>query len=135
MNRANFTDYDLKPAGMVNYMRYYGPHFSKKLCEFAVSMMTKEGGTPIKPMSKAEVKEMLQKYDITLEHDQLFDSTYVCAMGLADYYGSSIEDEKHLARYIKDVIDDPDATPGTVFNRFYADCCYNGIAIDWDEML
>jgi hypothetical protein len=44
MHRANFTDYDEKPAGMVNYMRYYGPHFSKKLCEFAVSLMTKEDG-------------------------------------------------------------------------------------------
>ena len=56
-------------------------------------------------------------------------------MAKADYWGSSIEDERHLALYIKDVIDDPDASDGTVFNRFYADCCHNGIAIDWSEML
>jgi hypothetical protein len=53
----------------------------------------------------------------------------------ADFLGSSIMDERHLALYIKDVIDDIDATDGLIFNRWYADMCYNGIAIDWEEML
>jgi hypothetical protein len=55
MNRTNFTDYDQKPADMVNYLRYYGPHFSKKLCKFAASMMTKEDDKPIQPFNKEEV--------------------------------------------------------------------------------
>ena len=59
MNRANFTDYDEKPADMLNYLKYYGPHFSKRLCEFAVSLMTKENGEPIKPISKDEVRNLL----------------------------------------------------------------------------
>jgi len=56
-------------------------------------------------------------------------------MGKADFYGSSIIDEKHLILYVKDVIDDIDAEDGIVFNRWYADMCYSGIAIDWEEML
>lgn len=78
---------------------------------------------------------MLISGNVRLKKDQLYDSTYVANMGLADFLGSSIKDNVHLALYIKDVIDDPDASDGTVFNRWYADMCYNGIAIDWEEML
>jgi hypothetical protein len=53
----------------------------------------------------------------------------------ADFLGSSIVDELHLAKYVKDVIDDDDAYDGIVFNRWYADMSYQGIAIDWSEML
>jgi hypothetical protein len=31
----DFTKYDIKPEGFINYLRYYGEHFNKKLCEFA----------------------------------------------------------------------------------------------------
>ena len=53
----------------------------------------------------------------------------------ADFLGSSVPDEQHLCKYIKDVIDDVDAYDGIVFNRVYADMCRQGIAIDWEEML
>lgn len=78
---------------------------------------------------------MLQNNNIKLKHDQLYDSVYVANMCKADYLGSSIVDDVHMALYVKDVIDDPDASDGTVFNRWYADICYNGIAVDWEEML
>jgi len=42
----DLTQYDIKPEAMVNYLRYNGPHFSKKLAEFAVSKMRK-GNKPI----------------------------------------------------------------------------------------
>ena len=42
MERINFTRYDEIPEAMVNYMRHYGPHFNRKLYEFAVSRMYKE---------------------------------------------------------------------------------------------
>ena len=38
--------YDKKPQSMVNYLRYYGLHFNKRLCDFAVSKM-KHGKSPI----------------------------------------------------------------------------------------
>lgn len=30
---------------------------------------------------------------------------------------------------------DPDGYDGIVFNRWYADMCYTGVAIDWEEMI
>lgn len=135
MHRVNFTDYDEKPEDMINYMRYYGPHFNKKLSDFAASLMTKEDDKPIKPVSKEELRRILLDAEITLKHDQMYDSVYVANMCKADFLGNSIEDELHMAKYIKDVIDDPDAVDGLVFNRWYADMCYKGIAVDWSEML
>lgn len=69
MNRVNLTDYDVKPEGMVNYMRHYGPHFSRKLCEFAVSMMRKQNDEQIKFLNRDQVKEILSRHGITLKHD------------------------------------------------------------------
>lgn len=37
--------------------------------------------------------------------------------------------------YVRDLIDDPDAVDGQIFNRFYADMCLQGIPIDWEEMV
>lgn len=135
MYRFNFTDYDEKPSGMINYMRYYGPHFNKKLNDFAASMMTKENDRHIIPVTKERVSQLLQSAGITLKNDQLYDSVYVANMCTADFLKSSIQDDLHMAKYIKDVIDDPDGVDGLVFNRWYADMCYKGIAIDWEEML
>jgi hypothetical protein len=138
MRRVNFTQFDEMPEAMIAYMRHYGPHFNRKLFEFAVSLMTKEQDgkeTRITPYSKEQVKNLLGSNGITLRNDQLYDSAYVACMCKADFLGSSITDEKHLAMYIKDVIDDPDGYDGIVFNRWYADMCYTGVAIDWEEML
>ena len=138
MERASLTQYDEFPEEMLIYMRNYGPHFNKKLFKFAVSNMTKrEGGVerPITPMTREEVEALLGRNEVTVERGQLYDCTYVANMCKADFLGSSVADEKHMALYIKDVIDDVDAPDGLVFNRFYADCCYKGIAIEWDAML
>jgi hypothetical protein len=138
MHNTDLTQYDIKPADMVNYLRYNGPHFNKKLCDFAVSLMTKKVGSvqvPIVAMSKEEVDQLLKNNGITLKNGQLYDRVFVANMCKADFLGSSIKDEKHLALYVKDVIDDIDAPDGLVFNRWYADMCYKGIAIDWEAML
>lgn len=138
MRRTNLTQYDEMPEAMVNYMRYYGPHFNRKLCDFAVGLMTKVVNgeeKPISPYSKKDVTDILSTHNVNLENNQLYDAVYVANMGKADFLGSSIEDEHHLARYIKDVIDDDDAYDGIVFNRWYADMSYTGIAVDWEDML
>ena len=138
MERTNFTQYDEKPLAMINYLRYYGPHFNKKLCDFATSKMYKIVNgkrEKIKPISKEGVDIILNGHNVRLENDQLYDSVYVANMCKADFFGSSIKDEQSLAKYVKDVIDDNDAYDGIVFNRWYADMCYTGIAIDWEDML
>ena len=53
----------------------------------------------------------------------------------ADFWGKSIKDEVSLAHYVKDTIDDVDQKDGFVFNRFYADCCHNGMPIPWEDLL
>ena len=87
------------------------------------------------PVSKDKIDEILNKYEIILDNNELYDYVYVYNMGNNDFLGSSILDEKHLALYVKDVIDDKDGYDGIVFNRWYADTVSLGIPIDWDEML
>ena len=73
------------------------------------------------PVPKEKVDEILAKHSINLKHNELYDYVYVYNMGNNDFMGSSIIDEKHLALYVKDVIDDEDGYDGIVFNRWYAD--------------
>ena len=131
MIRKSLDIYDDRPDSMIRYLKYYGQHFNKKLCDFAVSKM-KHGKQPI---SKEKVDELLKNHNIKLENNELYDYVYVCNMGNNDFMGSSILDERHLALYIKDVIDDEDGYDGIVFNRWYADTVTLGIPIEWEEML
>jgi hypothetical protein len=49
--------------------------------------------------------------------------------------GGCLEDEQHLAKYIKNVIDDPDAMEGVTFARWLATMAVNGIEIEWSDIL
>ena len=140
MERRRLTDFDNQyPDAMLIYMRHNGPHFNRKLCDFAVQRMTVKGAdgreVPLKFYTKQEVENILRSNNITIKNNQLYDFVYVANMCKADFLGSSIPNEQHLALYVKDVIDDIDAPDGLVFNRWYADISYMGIAIDWEEML
>ena len=120
------------------YLQNYGPHFSKKMYEFAVRQMRKSGSSEdgqIKPIAKDDFATFLEANGVSLKNDILYDGMYILAMCKADYAESSIEDDKHIALFVKDTIDDADAVDGQIFNRFYADCCLKGIPIDWEEML
>lgn len=136
MERTDLTQYDIKPEAMVNYLRYNGPHFNKKLLEFAVSNMTKRNNIKIVPFTKEEVDNKLKAANVTLVNNQLYDYVFVACMCRADYLGESVpNDDVHLAMYIKNVIDDPDGYDGLPFNRWYADMCRKGIVINWEEMI
>lgn len=138
MRNTDLTQFDIKPEGMINYLRYNGPHFNKKLCDFAVSMMEKKVGmqmVPITPMTKEEVEKLLKDNNVTVKGGQLYDMVFVANMCKADFLGSSVPDNMHLAKYVKDVLDDDDAYDGIVFNRWFADMSRKGIVIDWEEMI
>lgn len=138
MERENLTQYDEFPREMLIYMRNYGPHFNRKLFEFAVSQMATEVDgeeKKITPYTREEVNSMLRLHGVELKRNQLYDAVYVACMCKADFLGESVPDERHLALYVKNVIDDVDARDGTVFNRWYADMSYAGIAINWEDML
>ena len=127
------------PSGMKEYLEAYGWHFSKKMCEWATGKMKCKDETgkakKLEPMKKDEVEELLKKYGVKLENDKGYDCVYVANMAKNDFYKSAIQDDAHLALFIKDYIDDVDAYPGMPFTRFYADCIGSGTPINWEDVM
>ena len=127
------------PSGMEEYLSQYGWHFSKKMCEWAVSRMYKRNSLdkkiPIQSWNKDSVDKLLNKYGVTIENKIGYDYVFAANMCIADYYGSSIIDEQHVALFIKDYVDDPDGYEEWPFTRFYADCIGSGVPINWEDML
>lgn len=117
------------------YIDQFGPHFNKKLYEWAVSMMTSRVGGKVQPKTKDQVAEFLRNHNVKLERGRGYDAAYVHAMATADYLGSSISDDTHLAKFVKDFIDDPDGTNSKAFDHFVVDCRAKGEYIFWDEMM
>lgn len=138
MYEKKMGSYDETPEGMKIYVNNYGCHFSKKLCEEAVSRMyTKQSGNKeyIKPYTKEQVDTMLRSYGVKVERNKLYDAVYVANMCKADFLGKSVPDEAHLAMYVRDVLDDSDAEEGFVFNRFIADCYFMNNPIEWEDII
>lgn len=134
MDRTPLDIYDDMPKAMRRYISNYGWHFSKEAFGFAVSRMRKKNGEKVAQQGKEQVESLLRKYGITVENDTLYDAAFVYHMGLADYYGSSIKDEQHLMLYVKDTIDDADASPETAFRRWVATQVGNGDPVPWDDL-
>ena len=126
---------DKLPSGFEEYLSIYGWHFSKKLCMWAVSNMKKDDGKRISPYTKETVDLLLEKNEINLENKFGYDYVFVANMAKADYLNSSVADEAHLAKFIKDYCDDPDGYPELPFSRFYADIIAKGIPVIWEDMI
>ena len=135
MHRENFTAYETMPEDLAIYMSHNGPHFNKYACKFAVSQMYKDENEEFKPYTKEQVKNILQAYNIKVKIDILYDTVYVANMCKADYLDDSVPTEEHLAKYIKNTLDDPDGCEGLTFNRWIADMKWLGIPIPWDEFI
>ena len=117
------------------YQRLYGPHFTKQLCDFAVSMMETDNG-PITPIPKQELEEKLRLQNIKLEYNRLYDAVYVANMCKADYLGDAVpNNDYNLCMYVKKTIDDPDGYDGQPFNRWMSDVEGMHIPIDWSEFV
>lgn len=130
-----FDDYEMIPRGMREYLSYHGRHFSKPLYEWAVGMMTMRDGGRVKAVDKDVFKERMKANGVTLKNDMGYDGPYVWCMATADYLGSSVPDEAHLAKYVKDYADDPDGSPTRAFDEFYAKTLALGIPIIWEEII
>lgn len=120
---------------MEQYLETYGWHFSKAMCEWAVSGMKDRTGARVQKIDKESLRTLLQRHGIVLENDLGYDAVYAYCMARADYWGSSITDDAHLVKFVKDYLDDPDGYDGLPFTRFYADCVGRGNPIQWDDML
>lgn len=117
------------------YQRLYGPHFTKELCSFAVSLMEDKNGHII-PITKQQLEEKLKAQNITLEYNQLYDAVYVANMCKADYIGDAVPDNDYnLCMYVKKTIDDPDGYDGQPFNRWMSDIEGMHVPVDWSEFV
>lgn len=122
------------------YLSRHGFHFSKKAFEKAVKMMKKMNPSSgkmerITPVLKDKVDEILAAHNVKLENDTLYDSAYVYNMNKTDCWGSSLEDELHLARSVKDVLDDPDGSDELPFRYWLQKLVALGTPVDWEELL
>lgn len=137
---ARLDTRDTFPSGMEEYLDMYGWHFSKKLCEWAISRMRKKnvrtGSEDKIPMTKKdELEDLLKRYGIDTAKFKGYDAVYVYHMARADYYGSSITDEQHLVSFVKDYLCDHDGYDEVAMTRFFADCIGKGEMPDWEDCL
>ena len=132
MRKDSRTKY---PSAMEEYLSEYGYHFNERLYQFALSMMKDKAGNKLQGWSKDRTAEFLRSNGVTLENNHGHDASYVLSMARADYLGSSIIDDKRLALFVKDYLDDPDGAKSRAFDEFYIKTVALGIPIFWDEML
>lgn len=130
-----FDDFDYMPRGMREYFSFHGRHFSKPLYEWAVKMMETRTGGSVSAVSKETFDEKMKANNASLKNDKGYDGPYVWCMASADYLGSSIADEAHLAKYVVDYLDDKDGSPTRAFDEFYAKTMALGIPIVWEEVI
>lgn len=122
----DFTKYDIKPEGFINYLRYYGEHFNKKLCEFACKQLPKAEYT------KESLDVLLHQHQIQLEYAKLYDHVYTINLLKYIFFSNGIDDEKHLLQALAGIFKNEGKL---LFNHWYADMAKKGIPVDWDEMI
>jgi hypothetical protein len=133
--KQRLDTYDTMPQDMRAYLSNYGWHFNKHLCEWAISMMRDKNKAKLSIYDREKVESMLKQHGVEIPMEQIYDAVYVLHMARADYMGSSIADEAHLAKFVGDYLNDPDGYEEVALTRFYADCVGKGIGIDWSIVL
>lgn len=133
--KQRLDTYDTMPQDMRAYLSNYGWHFNKHLCEWAISMMRDKNKSKLSMYDREKVESMLKQHGVEIPMEQIYDAMYVLHMARADYMGSSIADEAHLAKFVGDYLNDPDGYEEVALTRFYADCVGKGIGIDWSIVL
>lgn len=134
-------DYELTPPAMKAYLRNYGFNFSKRACEYAVSLMKKTDSSsgvkreiPITPWSKEKVAECFRKNGIMLDGELNYNHVYLYNMATADY-PKSLPDEKTICLFVKETAEDIDSNPENIFRKWIVSMDGNGIPIYWEDLL
>lgn len=140
MCRQPLDIYDLRPRSQEAYLSQNGWHFNEAACKYAVSLMRKRNvatgkleSIPI--MEAEEVDELLKRHGVVLDNKIGMDYVYVANMGRYDFLKSSVPDERHLALYVKDVVDDVDAPDGYIMTEWYAKMVRAGIPVPWKKFI
>lgn len=119
---------------MEDYLSAYGWHFSKKMCEFAVSLLKDKNGN-VMAVTKEQTDTMLRNNGIHIDQNSGYDYVYVFAWLKSTLYGSAILDETRLAAAVKDYMDGHNAYEEMAFTHFYSDVIACGHVIIWEDML
>lgn len=132
-------DYELTPPAMKAYLRNYGFNFSKKACEYAVSLMKKIEGLPprkvtIAPWTKEKVAECFKKNGIILDGELNYNHVYLFNMATADH-PKSLPDERAICMFVKEAAEDVDSNPDNIFRKWIISMDGNGIPIYWEDLL
>lgn len=133
-------DYELTPPAMKAYLRNYGYSFSKKACEYAVSLMKKASssasGTPVKidAWNKEKVEECFKKNNINIKGDISYNHVYVFNMAIADY-PTSLPNDMMRCMFVKETMEDVDSNPDNIFRKWIISMDGNGIPIYWEDLL
>lgn len=140
MCRQPLDMYELRPKSQIAYLSENGFHFNEPACMYAVSLMRKKSTATgklerIPFMKKEEVDELLKKYGITLDNNAGYDHVYVANKAKYMFYKNSIPDDRCLAVYIKNTVDDVMASDGTIMREWIAKMKGNGIPIPWRQLV
>lgn len=141
--KLNLDLFDLSeyPKDMKLYLKNFGFHFNKKACKEAIKGLRKKNPTTGKeePLTdvkeKDEVEAILTKHGIKLDNHVLYDAVWAYNMLASDFWKEAIDDEAHLAKAVKCVIDDLDQPDGYLFNRWISDRLFAGHPIEWADLV
>lgn len=121
------------------YQEKHKGHFSKKLADWAISMMEKIDTATgkmkaITPTSLEEVEELLKQNSIKIPEESIYDALYLANMAKADYE-ESLPTKQVVAKYIKETICDPDGCPEAVLACFCAKMDLKSMPIHWERFI
>lgn len=112
--------------------------FSKRLAEWAISMMETEDANgvmkKIMPRKLEDVKEVMKENKIAYPDAFCYTAWYLFNMAVADYPKSLTTDEQR-ALFVDETLCDPDGMPENVLDCFVAKMCNAGVPIYWEEFL
>ena len=127
--------YERMPEGMRTYLSSNGWHFSRKMAEWAVSLMRDREGNKVKAKDKDSLHELLKANNVPTDKITGYDAVYVEAMARSDYFGYSLLTEAQVMKFVGDYIGDKDGYDGMPLTRFYADCIGKGLPVFWEDLL
>lgn len=126
---------DVRKRDCRKYKELYGKHFTKDLCEWAVSKMENRNGTH-HYYTLEEVKEIWHKYNMNDIHNaNRHDVTYVMNMAYADFYGRLFTEHHECAIYAYLFLTDLDGYEGIAFQRWLADIKGKDEDIPWKKFI
>lgn len=121
------------------YQEKHKGHFSKKLADWAISLMEKKDETTgkmkaITPVPLEEVEGMMKQQGFNIPEECVYDALYLANMLKADYE-KSLPTKEVKAKYIDETINDPDGCPEAVLACFCAKMDLKNMPIHWERFI